>query len=61
MAGSGPAYPLSTMLGIPLVIAGATWHPDARAHAPNENILARDYFDAMRFMAAFMVHLASMS
>ena len=59
LAGSGPAYPLSAMLGIPLVVAGATWHPNARAHAPNENILVRDYFDAMRFMAAFMAHFAA--
>ncbi len=60
LAGSGPAYPLSTMLGIPLVVAGATWHPAARAHAPNENILERDYFDAMRFMAAFVAHFSTL-
>ncbi len=53
-AGSGPMYPLSNMLGIPVISAGATWHPDARAHSPNENILERDYFDAMRFTAALL-------
>lgn len=53
-AGSGPMYPLSTMLGIPTICAGATWHPDAKAHSPNENILERDYFDAMRFTAALL-------
>jgi acetylornithine deacetylase/succinyl-diaminopimelate desuccinylase-like protein len=57
-AGSGPMYPLSTKLGIPVVSAGGTWHPDARAHSPNENILERDYFDAMRFTAALMDRFA---
>jgi acetylornithine deacetylase/succinyl-diaminopimelate desuccinylase-like protein len=53
-AGSGPMYPLSTRLGIPVISAGATWHPDARAHSPNENILESDYFQAMRFTAALL-------
>lgn len=52
--GSGPMYPLSTMLDIPVISCGATWHPKARAHAPNENILVEDYFKAMHFTAAFM-------
>jgi acetylornithine deacetylase/succinyl-diaminopimelate desuccinylase-like protein len=52
--GSGPMYPLSTMLNIPCISAGGTGHPDARAHSPNENILERDYFDAMRFTAALL-------
>ncbi|MHB8627074.1 MAG: M20/M25/M40 family metallo-hydrolase [Aggregatilineales bacterium] len=53
-AGSGPMYPLSTMLGIPTISAGAMGHPDARVHSPNENILERDYFDGMRFTAALL-------
>lgn len=53
-AGSGPIYPLSTLLEIPVVFAGATWHPDARAHSPNENIYVVDYLDSMRFTAAFL-------
>ncbi len=57
-AGSGPMYPLSTVLDIPVISAGATWHPNARAHSPNENILERDYFDSMRFTAALLDHFA---
>lgn len=57
-AGSGPMYPLSTMLGIPTISAGAMGHPEARVHSPNENILERDYFDGMRFMAAFLDNFA---
>ncbi len=51
---SGPMHPLSVELGIPVVSAGTTWHPLSRAHAPNENIYERDYFDTMRLMAALM-------
>lgn len=50
--GSGPLYPLSVMLDIPVISAGATWHPKARVHAPNENIFVKDYFDSMQFTAA---------
>ena len=53
-AGSGPMYPLSTQLGIPVVSAGALGHPEARVHSPNENILERDYFESMRFAAALL-------
>lgn len=53
-AGSGPMYALSVQLGIPVVSAGATWHPKARAHAPNENILLDDYFKAIHLMAALV-------
>ncbi len=48
-AGSGPMYPLSTMIGIPVVFAGATWHPNIRAHSPNENIFEKDYFELDAF------------
>jgi acetylornithine deacetylase/succinyl-diaminopimelate desuccinylase-like protein len=54
MAGSGPMHAFSTHLGIPTICGGATWHPNARAHSPNENILEKDYFDTMRFMGALI-------
>ena len=50
-AGSGPMYPLSTMLDIPVISAGATWNPGNQIHSPNENIVERDYFLNMRFLA----------
>ncbi|MCC6191479.1 MAG: M20/M25/M40 family metallo-hydrolase, partial [Anaerolineales bacterium] len=49
MAGSGPMYPLSNMLGTPAVLAGIT-HQGARAHAPNEHIRLEDYWLGQRFM-----------
>jgi acetylornithine deacetylase/succinyl-diaminopimelate desuccinylase-like protein len=51
-------YPLSTMIGIPVIFAGATWHPNMRAHSPNENIFVSDYFDSMRFTASLIAHFA---
>ena len=59
-AGSGPIYPLCAMLDNPCVFAGTTWHPNARAHSPNENILVKDYFDSMQFTAAFLAHFAAL-
>lgn len=59
-AGSGPMHSLSTLLENPVVFAGATWHPDARAHSPNENILLEDYFGSMRFTAAFLDRFATL-
>ena len=53
-AGSGPIHALSVTLGIPVISAGATWHPKARAHAPNENIFVDDYFKSIYFMATLM-------
>lgn len=58
--GSGPMHSLSTLLDIPTVFAGATWHPEARAHSPNENILLKDYFESMRFTASFIAHFAAL-
>ncbi|MBN1202112.1 MAG: M20/M25/M40 family metallo-hydrolase [Anaerolineae bacterium] len=58
-AGSGPMHSLSTVLDIPVIFAGATWHPNARMHSPNENILVKDYFDSMRFTAAFITRFAA--
>jgi len=59
-AGSGPVHQLSTVLDIPVVFAGATWHPDIRAHSPNENIFVKDYFESMRFTAAFLELFATL-
>ena len=53
MAGSGPMYPLSDMLGIPAVLAGIT-HQGARAHAPNEHIRLEEYWLGQKFIGAFI-------
>jgi acetylornithine deacetylase/succinyl-diaminopimelate desuccinylase-like protein len=58
MAGSGPLYPLSDMLGIPAVLAGIT-HQGARAHAPNEHIRLEDYWLGQRFIGELIREFAA--
>ncbi len=58
MAGSGPMYPLSDMLGIPAVLAGIT-HQGSRAHAPNEHIRLDDYWMGQRFIGEFIKEFAA--
>ncbi|MFN8421493.1 MAG: M20/M25/M40 family metallo-hydrolase [Anaerolineae bacterium] len=58
-AGSGPMYPLSTMINVPTISCGAVSHPDSKIHSPNENIYEKDYVDAMRLFAALMDNFAA--
>jgi acetylornithine deacetylase/succinyl-diaminopimelate desuccinylase-like protein len=53
-------YPFDAVLGLPMVFAGATWHPNIRAHSPNENIFVKDYFESMRFTAAYIERFATL-
>jgi acetylornithine deacetylase/succinyl-diaminopimelate desuccinylase-like protein len=50
IAGSGPMYPLTQALGIPAFSTGVG-HAGSLAHAPNENIRLKDYFEGIRFFA----------
>lgn len=59
MRGSGPIYALSDHINVPVICAGTLWHPNSRAHAPNENILEKDYFDNMRLVAALIAAFAA--
>lgn len=56
--GSGPMHSFTTYIGLPVVFAGITWHPNAHMHSPNENIFVKDYFDSMAFTAAFIDRFA---
>jgi len=59
--GSGPMYSMSVLLNHrPVIFAGTTWHPNAKAHSPNENIYVKDYFDSMRFTASFIERFAAL-
>jgi acetylornithine deacetylase/succinyl-diaminopimelate desuccinylase-like protein len=53
MAGSGPMYPLSAALGIPVVSGMGVGHAQSRIHAPNENARLEDYFQAIKFTGEF--------
>jgi acetylornithine deacetylase/succinyl-diaminopimelate desuccinylase-like protein len=46
-------YPLSTMLGIPVVCAGIGYM-GARAHAPNEHVRLSDYWLGQKFIGEFI-------
>lgn len=50
---TGPMYDLCQKLGIPSVSVGVG-HPDARNHAPNENIFLADFIDGIKHIAAII-------
>ncbi|MBZ9716089.1 M20/M25/M40 family metallo-hydrolase [Deinococcus multiflagellatus] len=51
--GSGPMYPFMRHVGAPVVALGIG-NVGGRVHAPNENILRRDFENGVRFAAAFL-------
>ncbi len=55
--GSGPSHPFVHDLGLP-VATGGLGHPDARAHAPNENIHVDLYLKHARHMARIIGEFA---
>ena len=50
MPATGPMHPVVADLGIPTVLPVGVGRPDNRVHAPNENIRAADYVNAIRLM-----------
>ncbi len=50
MPATGPMHPVVADLGIPTVLPVGVGRPDNRIHAPNENIHATDYINAVRLM-----------
>jgi acetylornithine deacetylase/succinyl-diaminopimelate desuccinylase-like protein len=50
MQATGPMHPVVADLGIPTVLPVGVGRPDNRVHAPNENIHAADYLNAIRLM-----------
>jgi len=57
-AGTGPAYDVGPVLGIPLVSAGSGYW-STRAHAPDENIRASDFQETILLMAHIMERFGS--
>ncbi|UBV42623.1 M20/M25/M40 family metallo-hydrolase [Deinococcus taeanensis] len=55
--GSGPMYPFMQHVGAPVIALGIG-NIGGRVHAPNENILRRDFENGVRFTAAFLAELA---
>ncbi|MFC6801836.1 M20/M25/M40 family metallo-hydrolase [Deinococcus caeni] len=55
--GSGPMYPFMQHVGAPVIALGIG-NIGGRVHAPNENILRRDFENGVHYAAAFMAALA---
>lgn len=55
--GSGPMAPLTTDLGTPAVLAGIGY-PNARFHAPDENVRLADYVEGIKFVGALIATFA---
>lgn len=53
MTGSGPMFPFTNSLGIPVASSGVS-NPDSRPHAPDENIRLADFILAAKHVAAIM-------
>jgi len=53
MAGTQPLYPMMQLLGVPMASAGIAY-PDARAHAPDENIRIADFILGTKHVAAII-------
>jgi acetylornithine deacetylase/succinyl-diaminopimelate desuccinylase-like protein len=57
MAGSGPDYVFTGLLGLPSVWMPLSPH-DSNNHAPNENIYLEGYFEGIKISAAIMEEMA---
>ena len=53
MAGTQPLHPMMSILNVPMASAGM-YYPDARAHAPDENIRLEDFVLGTKHVAAII-------
>ena len=60
MAGTQPLHPMMSILGVPMASAGIMY-PDARAHAPDENIRRGDFVLGTKHVAAIIEALGTSS
>ncbi|MBA2440871.1 MAG: M20/M25/M40 family metallo-hydrolase [Rubrobacter sp.] len=59
VGGSGPTSLIATELGIPTVMAGSVANIGSRIHSPNESARLADYYEAVRYFAAFFGRFAA--
>jgi acetylornithine deacetylase/succinyl-diaminopimelate desuccinylase-like protein len=57
MAGTGPLYPFANTLGLPTADVGVGY-PEARIHAPDENIRLADFLRSAKHIAVIMERFA---
>lgn len=54
MIGTGPMYPIASILGIPTVSPAGVCRPDSNIHAPNENCRVEDFLKIVEFSAEWI-------
>ena len=54
MIGTGPMYPIASMLGIPTVSPAGVCRPDSNIHAPNENCRIEDFLSIVEYTVAWL-------
>lgn len=59
VGGSGPTSLVATELGIPTIMAGSVANIGSRIHSPNESARLSDYYEAVRYFAAFFRSFAA--
>jgi len=59
IGGSGPSYPFVNLLKLPVVAAGVS-HPDARIHAPNENLRLDLYLKHARHVIRILTEIGGL-
>jgi len=59
MIGTGPMYPIASMLGIPTVSPAGVCRPDSNIHAPNENCRVDDFLKIVEYTIGWLDAFAS--
>ncbi len=59
MAATGPMHSITHTLGMPTVMPTGAGRPDARVHAPNENIHINDYLNTVATMCMVLERFAA--
>ena len=54
MIGTGPMYPVASVLGIPTVSPAGVCRPESNIHAPNENVRVEDFLRTIEYTVAWL-------
>jgi acetylornithine deacetylase/succinyl-diaminopimelate desuccinylase-like protein len=57
MIGTGPMYPVASILGIPTVSPAGVCRPESNIHAPNENVRVDDFLRIVEYTVSWLKHL----
>ncbi|MDQ3956931.1 MAG: M20/M25/M40 family metallo-hydrolase [Actinomycetota bacterium] len=54
MIGTGPMFPVASVLGIPTVSPAGVCRPESNIHAPNENVRVEDFLRTIEYTVAWL-------